>query len=105
MGSGEPRGSRFSDGSFQALLAVGGIGLVLIAGIVGWGIGRSTTPSETVTVGAGAQGEAVEEETIAAAPAFSANAMTPKPSKNWITKRGTLMNQRYSTLKQIETKN
>jgi quinohemoprotein ethanol dehydrogenase len=105
MGSGEPRGSRFSDGSFQALLAVGGIGLVLIAGIVGWGIGRSTTPSETVTVGAGAQGEAVEEETIAAAPAFSADDLTAEPSENWITNGGTLMNQRYSPLDQIDTKN
>jgi len=109
MGSQEPTGrGGFGDGGLQTLLAVGAVGLALIAGIVGWGVGRATAPDDSVTVAAGAAAEDEGEGTaegIAPAPSFTAEDLTTEPRENWITNGGTLMNQRYSPLDQIDTGN
>jgi glucose dehydrogenase len=49
------------------------------------------------------QGVAVEEPELA--PAFDAAALTQPPTTRWITNGGTLYNQRYSPLDQIDTSN
>jgi len=47
---------RLDDGGLQALLVIGAVALALMAGIVGWAIGRETAPGETTTVNAGGAG-------------------------------------------------
>ena len=42
---------------------------------------------------------------IAAAPAFSADDLAALPTDNWITNGGSLANQRYSPLKEIDSSN
>src|SRR5215210_6479714 len=107
MASREPRPGSAGDGGFLALLLVGLIGLALIAGAVIWGVASSDEPSETAEVGAtaGADDEEAEPQTIATAPAFTADDLTAEPRENWITNGGTLMNQRYSPLDEIDTGN
>ena len=53
---------------------------------------------------AGASG-ASSSTAIAAAPAFSARDLTPRPTTGWLTNGGDLTNARYSPLKSIDTTN
>ena len=79
--------------------------LLVPAVIVGYAIGNSETQeTRTVTV---SQDQAIRiaRQQIAAAPAFSADDLTEDPRENWITNGGTLSNQRYSPLDEIDTKN
>jgi alcohol dehydrogenase (cytochrome c) len=46
-----------------------------------------------------------EQRDPAVAPAFSADDLTAAPTTRWITNGGTLWNQRYSPLDQIDTEN
>ena len=45
------------------------------------------------------------ERKVTPAPAFTAKQLVELPSANWVTNGGNLTNQRYSTLKQIDTNN
>lgn len=79
--------------------------LLLPAVAVGWAIGRSgSEDTRTVTV---SQGQLIrqEREQIQPAPAFSADDLMEEPRENWITNGGTLRNQRYSPLDEIDTEN
>jgi quinohemoprotein ethanol dehydrogenase len=85
-----------------ALIAV--VAVLVAAGFVGgWAIGRYATPeTETKTVVAGGEGAA---QAITPAPAFSMDELAARPEDNWITNGGSLANQRYSPLDQINTSN
>jgi PQQ-dependent dehydrogenase (methanol/ethanol family) len=79
------------------------VGLVAAGFIGGWAIGRYATPnSETTTVVAGG---GAKPESITPAPAFSMDELAELPTDNWITNGGSLANQRYSPLDQIDTSN
>src|SRR3954467_3148931 len=93
------------DSGLQTLLVVGAVGLAILAGVVGWGIGRTTAPKEETTAAPAAGQAGAEEQAIASAPAFTADDLTAEPRENWITNGGTLMNQRYSPLDEIDTGN
>lgn len=74
-----------------------------VAFAVGFVVGQLTENTETVTVGAGeGQGGAAA---IKAAPAFSAEELAALPERNWITNGGSLSNQRFSPLDEIDTDN
>jgi quinohemoprotein ethanol dehydrogenase len=79
------------------------LGLVTAGVVAGWAIGRYATPNtETKTVVAGGGTAA---QAIPPAPAFSLNELATLPTDNWITNGGSLANQRYSPLDQIDTSN
>jgi alcohol dehydrogenase (cytochrome c) len=83
------------------------VALLLAAG-VGAGayfLGHSVAATSTRTVTIGSNGLPVGPTTIAAAPAFSAEDLTALPRENWITNGGTLFNQRYSPLDEIDSSN
>jgi quinohemoprotein ethanol dehydrogenase len=86
--------------------------LLVPAGVVGWAIGNDGDgETRTVTVGAdgrpvaGDEASAGEDRGIVAAPAFSAEELSAEPEEMWITNGGTLANQRYSPLDEIDTDN
>jgi alcohol dehydrogenase (cytochrome c) len=81
------------------------VALLAPAVVVGWAIGQSEKQeTRTVTVSQ-AQAIRVAREQIEAAPVFSADDLTEEPRENWITNGGTLFNQRYSPLDEIDTDN
>lgn len=82
------------------------IGLVAAGVFVGWIVGHYATPgaTKTVTVQAG-QTAAESSDDITAAPAFSMDELAADPKENWLTNGGSLSNQRYSPLDQIDTGN
>lgn len=82
------------------------LGLVAGGVLVGWIVGHYATPgaTKTVTVQAG-QAVAESSDDITAAPAFSRQELAADPKENWLTNGGSLMNQRYSPLDQIDTGN
>jgi quinohemoprotein ethanol dehydrogenase len=81
-------------------------GLIFVGGFVGWVIGHYATPghTKTVTVSAGGTSPSGTEE-IAKAPNFSAGDLTALPKDDWPTVGGSLMQERYSPLDQIDTSN
>jgi quinohemoprotein ethanol dehydrogenase len=83
------------------------VALLVPAVIVGYAIGRGTSEegaTKTVTVSE-AQQIAAERAAIAAAPAFTADELKADPEEAWLTNGGSLMNQRYSPLDEIDTSN
>jgi alcohol dehydrogenase (cytochrome c) len=72
--------------------------LVMAAAVGGWAIGHYVGAREEV-VGIGSAAE------IRPAPAFAADDLVALPREAWITNGGTLANQRYSPLDQIDTGN
>ena len=81
-------------------------GLIFLGGFVGWIIGHYATPGHTKTVTVSAGQTAVGETTaISPAPAFSMDDLAALPTDNWPTNGGSLSNDRYSPLDQIDTGN
>ena len=81
--------------------------LLVPAGYVGYTIGDDREgPTRTVTVDN--QGRLVgggAARAIEPAPAFDAGELTEPPREGWLTNGGTVWNQRYSPLDQIDTGN
>ena len=83
------------------------VALLLPAGFVGYAIGKDQADDETATQTEQSQQTdgAAAAAGIQAAPAFSADELTEEPKEAWLTNGGTLMNQRYSPLDEIDTDN
>src|SRR5712671_4659723 len=96
--------------AFWGIVAVSAVGLgVGVAFLAGYFLGHFTGHTKTETVAA-ASAEAGEAGTasltaIKAAPAFTAAELAEAPTTNWLTNGGSLSNQRYSPLEEIETEN
>lgn len=88
----------FMDAGIWLLFAV----LLLPAGIVGYVIGKERASDEPAKE---VQQNATATPQIEPAPAFSADDLLEEPKDAWLTNGGTLMNQRYSPLDQIDTDN
>jgi quinohemoprotein ethanol dehydrogenase len=83
------------------------LGLILAGGVVGWVVGHyvsSSSATKTVTVSASGSAP-TSPVTIAKAPNFSAADLSALPNADWPTAGGSLMNERYSPLTQIDTSN
>jgi alcohol dehydrogenase (cytochrome c) len=83
------------------------LGLILAGGFVGWVVGHyvgSSSATKTVTVSASGTSAASSVQ-IAKAPNFSATDLAALPDADWPTVGGSLMNERYSPLDQIDTSN
>lgn len=81
------------------------VALLIPAVAVGYVIGdRGDSKTQTVTV---SQKQLVEAErgSIKPAPAFDADDLTEEPKDQWLTNGGTLRNQRYSPLDEIDASN
>jgi len=83
--------------------------LLLPAAAVGYVIGKEQAeddePAKEVT-GTQQSGEAISDGSqITVAPAFSADDLMEEPKEAWLTNGGTLSNQRYSPLDEIDTDN
>jgi alcohol dehydrogenase (cytochrome c) len=97
--------SRRSTASAEAALIILVLALVAVGVFVGWVVGHYvTSPNETVTVRAAAPGPTSPAE-IEKAPNFSAADLSALPTDNWPTVGGSLKNERYSPLDQIDTSN
>ena len=94
---------RFRDGFLEVGIWLLFFVLLVPAGIVGYAIGNDDDGGGTKTVTVGADGAPIK--TIAAAPAFSTEDLTAEPEERWITNGGTLANQRYSPLDEIDGDN
>ena len=79
-------------------------GLIFVGAFVGWLVGHYTTSGNTKTVTVAAGGTA-PTETIAKAPNFSLSDLSALPTDDWPTVGGSLRNERYSPLDQIDTSN
>ena len=100
---------------FDAFLEVGiwilFVVLLVPAGFTGWAIGHYTgRHTKTVTVAANGQTTtappaAAQTGTVQTAPAFSIAQLNTLPTDDWITNGGSLANQRYSPLDEVDTKN
>src|SRR5262245_9606781 len=100
------RRGRGGEYTADAVLMVLVLALAGAAFFVGWVVGHYATPkTETVTVSAGGRNTVSSSEAITSAPAFSTDELAADPKENWITNGGSLMNQRYSPLDQIDTSN
>jgi alcohol dehydrogenase (cytochrome c) len=94
-------------GSWATLIGAVIVGAV-IALIVGILIGNGTEQTKTVTLG---QADVLLPQTKAdrsknvSAPAFTKETLNALPTTNWITNGGSLSNDRYSPLTQINTTN
>ncbi len=106
---------------FWAAVAVSAIGMgVVIAFVAGFFLGHFTGHHSTTTVASG-QTTVVEETTsfessdegeavtasngIALAPTFSSDELNEQAGDNWITNGGSLTNDRFSSLDEINTEN
>ena len=79
--------------------------LLIPAGVAGWAIGHGDE-SETVTVTVSLQDEIKKERAaIQPAPAFTAADLTARPTEGWLTNGGSLANERYSPLDEIDASN
>ena len=103
------RKRRIPDAVFEAGMWLLFFALLVPAGIVGYVIGRDGDgqggEAQRVTVSADGILVSAEAETIEAAPAFSVDDLMAEPKESWITNGGTLFNQRYSPLDEIDTSN
>jgi alcohol dehydrogenase (cytochrome c) len=92
----------------ETLVVLVALAICFGAGVGGYFIGRGTGSSSatrTVTVGgAGGQKQAQAQE-IQAAPAFTADELNALPTSSWLTNGGSLANERYSPLDEIDTGN
>jgi alcohol dehydrogenase (cytochrome c) len=96
-----------SVGSWITLLVAVLVGAV-VALIVGILIGNGTEPTKTVTLGAAdtvTPSTKVDRSMSPSAPAFSSATLNQLPTTNWITNGGSLANERYSPLTQINSTN
>jgi quinohemoprotein ethanol dehydrogenase len=99
------RKRRFRDGFLEVGVWLLFFVLLLPAAVVGYAIGNDDEEAaRTVTVGEDGK-PIVKPAAIEAAPAFSADDLTAEPTDRWITNGGTLSNQRYSPLDEIDTDN
>jgi quinohemoprotein ethanol dehydrogenase len=90
----------------EAILMTLILGLVFLGGLTGWFVGHYATPGKTKTVTVATGQTAVQQTTaITPAPAFSTDDLAALPTDNWITNGGSLSNDRYSPLDQIDTGN
>jgi glucose dehydrogenase len=83
------------------------VALLVPAVLVGYVIGQDRSEGEgtvTVTVSQ-AQAAEAERKAIKGAPAFSTDDLAKDPEDAWITNGGSLSNQRYSPLDEIDTGN
>jgi alcohol dehydrogenase (cytochrome c) len=78
--------------------------LLLPAAAVGYVVGKEQAEDDNATTSTAAA-EARRPGEIRAAPAFSAEELNRDPEQQWITNGGTLRNQRYSPLDDIDTDN
>jgi quinohemoprotein ethanol dehydrogenase len=104
-----PRRERRKRGWYDAFMDVGiwllFAALLLPVGLVGYAIGKDQADDEPAQE-AGQTGEAeAGAPRIEVAPAFSADDLTEEPKEAWLTNGGTLMNQRYSPLDEIDPDN
>jgi quinohemoprotein ethanol dehydrogenase len=79
--------------------------LLLPAGLVGYAIGKDQASDEPATTAEQAADNATQTPQIEPAPAFSAEQLSEEPKEAWLTNGGTLSNQRYSPLDEIDTDN
>jgi quinohemoprotein ethanol dehydrogenase len=96
-----------SVGSWITLVVAVLVGAV-VALIVGILVGNGTEPTKTVTLGAADTVSAqtkVDRSMSPSAPAFTSSTLNQLPTTNWITNGGSIANQRYSPLTQIDTSN
>ncbi|MFL5845724.1 MAG: PQQ-binding-like beta-propeller repeat protein [Solirubrobacteraceae bacterium] len=77
---------------------------VLLVAFAGWAIGNFTGHEKTITVGANGR-QIVEPAEIQGAPAFAADQLDEQPKEDWLTNGGSLKNQRFSPLNQINDGN
>ena len=104
------RGAKRKSNWYDAFLDVGiwilFVLLLIPAGAVGYAIGKDQANDEPATTEQAQSGEGAATETgIESAPAFSADELTAEPKDAWLTNGGTLSNQRYSPLDEIDTDN
>jgi alcohol dehydrogenase (cytochrome c) len=78
------------------------VALLLPAGVVGYVIGKRQAENGN---GSGSTTAAAQQAAFEPAPAFSAEQLLEEPREAWLTNGGTLHNQRYSPLDQIDTGN
>jgi quinohemoprotein ethanol dehydrogenase len=79
--------------------------LLVPAILVGYAIGhRDNAETKTVTI---SQTQAIKAElaSLRPAPAFSGDDLSADPKENWLTNGGSLKNQRFSPLDEIDTSN
>src|SRR5918994_4474100 len=81
------------------------VALLLPAVGVGYVIGREQASDEPAQQAEQAADAATQTPQIEPAPAFSADDLMEEPTEAWLTNGGTLMNQRYSPLDEIDTDN
>ena len=91
----------FLDAGIWVLFAL----LLLPAGLVGYAIGKDQASDEPATTAEQAADNATQTPQIEPAPAFSAEQLSEEPKEAWLTNGGTLSNQRYSPLDEIDTDN
>jgi len=85
------------------LIAVGvGLAVALVVGIL---IGNATEDTKTTTVGLDGKPVAKTTNLPAVAPAFTLAQLSALPTDNWLANGGSIANQRYSPLKQINEGN
>src|SRR5918999_1830103 len=82
------------------------IALLIPAAAVGYAIGHEDGEEDTRTVTVSRdQALRIARQQIEPAPAFSSDDLLEDPRENWITNGGTIFNQRYSPLDEIDTEN
>ena len=103
------RNSRMATATAEGALMILVLGLVAAGAGAGWLVGHYTASSSTKTVTAAAAAPTVTSPTSAAqiekAPNFTADDLSAAPTDNWPTVGGSLRNERYSPLDQIDTSN
>ena len=96
---------RFRDGFLEVGFWLLFFVLLVPAAVVGYAVGNDDQKAaRTITVGEDGK-PIVKPAAIQAAPAFPADDLTAEPTDGWITNGGTLSNQRYSPLDEIDTDN
>ena len=81
------------------------VALLLPAAAVGYVIGKEQANDEPVAQAEQRDDGATQTPEIEPAAAFSADELMEEPREAWLTNGGTLMNQRYSPLDEIDTGN
>jgi alcohol dehydrogenase (cytochrome c) len=80
-----------------AVVLMGGLGLALVVGVV---IGNVTSSDDTKTVTVDERGQLLGEDSE-----FSVAALSALPKSDWLTNGGSLSNERFSPLDEIDTRN
>ena len=103
------RSEKRKRGWYDAFLDVGVwvlfVLLLVPAGLVGYAIGKDEANEEPAKAAEQAVDNATQTPQIEPAPAFSAEQLSEEPKEAWLTNGGTLSNQRYSPLDEIDTDN